>query len=89
MGGKRTSERQAAREKKEEKRKKIVELLKQADILTYDEIAVAVGVSKRKICMIAKNEGLMRYAKAANRQQKNEDKTKKVAEVIMVLYHKS
>lgn len=84
MGGKRTSERQAAREKKEEKRKKIVELLKQADILTYDEIAVAVGVSKRKICMIAKNEGLMRYAKAANRQQKNEDKTKKVAEVISI-----
>ena len=34
--------------------------------------------------MIAKNEGLMRYAKAANRQQKNEDKTKKVAEVISI-----
>lgn len=72
MGWQRTAERQAAREKKKKEREMIIELLKQVDRLTYDEIAETVGVSRRKVCMIAKAEGLMRYAKAASRSQKEE-----------------
>lgn len=73
MGWKRTAERQAARDKKKEVREKIVELLKQVDPLTYQEIAEAVGVSRGKVCAIAKAEGLMRYAKAGNRKQEQQE----------------
>lgn len=80
QGLKRTAERKAARDKKRETRKKVVELLTQADSLTYDEIAEATGVSRRTICAIAKEEGLMRYAKAAQRQ----DYPEKKAEIIAI-----
>lgn len=76
-GLKRSVERQAARDKKIETRKRVVELLSQADSLTYDQIAEETGVSRRTICTIAKNEGLMRYAKAASRQ-------KRVVEIIAI-----
>lgn len=64
---KRAADRQAARDKKEKKRKKVIELLKQVDRLTYEEIAAATHVSRRAICRIAKAGGLMRYNKAAKR----------------------
>lgn len=67
MSWKRTAERQAARDKKREMRELIIGLLKQDDRLTYDEIAAATGVSRRKVCTIARDEKLMRYAKAAGR----------------------
>lgn len=76
-GLKRSVERQAARDKKIETQKRVVELLSQADSLTYDQIAEETGVSRRTICTIAKNEGLMRYAKAASRQ-------KRVVEIIAI-----
>lgn len=75
MGWQRTAERQSARQGKMEKREKVIELLKQVDLLTYDEIAKLVGVSKRKVCTIAKEENLMRYRKAAGRyNEASEDK---------------
>lgn len=75
MGWQRTAERQTARQGKLEKREKVIELLKQVDLLTYDEIAKLVGVSKRKVCTIAKEENLMRYRKAAGRYNEvSEDK---------------
>lgn len=80
QGLKRSIERQAARDKKKETRKKIIELLMQADSLTYDQIAEAAGVSRRTVCTIAKNEGLMRYAKAAQRQNHQ----KQTAEIIAI-----
>lgn len=83
MGWQRTAERQAARDKKKEVHEKIIELLKQVDPLTYDEIAEIVGVSRRKVCMVAKAEGLMRYAKAASRPQK-EEKTDKIISIDTV-----
>lgn len=73
MGWKRTAERQAARDKKKEVREKIIELLKQVDPLTYQEIAEVVGVSRGKVCAIAKAEGLMRYAKAASRKKEQQE----------------
>ena len=60
-GLKRTAERQLARQKKEEKKKKVIELLKQVDRLTYEEIAEATGVSRRTVCNIAKMEGVSRH----------------------------
>lgn len=83
MGWKRTAERQAARNKKKEVHEKIIELLKQVDLLTYQEISETVGVSRRKVCAIAKAEGLMRYAKAASRPQK-EEKTDKIISIDTV-----
>ena len=80
QGLKRATDRRVAREKKKETREKIVELLSQADSLTYEEIADATGVSRRTICTIAKNEGLMRYAKVAERQNSQE----KEAEIITI-----
>jgi hypothetical protein len=80
QGLKRSVERQAARDKKIETRKKIIELLTQADLLTYDQIAEATGVSRRTICTVAKAEGLMRYAKDVNRQNSKE----KEAEIIAI-----
>lgn len=79
QGLKRTAERKAARDKKKETRKKIVELLMQADYLTYDEIAEATGVSRRTICAIAKEESLMRYSKAAQRQNHQKQKAEIIA----------
>lgn len=79
-GLKRSVERQAARDKKIETRKKIIELLTQADLLTYGQIAEATGVSRRTICTVAKTEGLMRYAKDVNRQNSKE----KEAEIIAI-----
>lgn len=80
QGLKRAADRKAARNRKKEKREKIVELLTQADTLTYEEIAEAAGVSRRTVCTVAKNEGLMRYAKAAQRQ----DYPEKKAEIIAI-----
>lgn len=80
QGLKRSVERQAARDKKIETRKRVIELLMQADSLTYDQIAEATGVSRRTICTIAKSEGLMRYAKAASRQNSHE----RVVEIIAI-----
>lgn len=75
MGWQRTAERQSARQGKMEKREKVIGLLKQVDLLTYDEIAKMVGVSKRKVCTIAREEKLMRYRKAAGRyNEASEDK---------------
>lgn len=75
MGWQRTAARQSARQGKLEKREKVIELLKQVELLTYDEIAKMMGVSKRKVCTIAKEENLMRYRKAAERHnEKKEDK---------------
>lgn len=85
MGWQRTAERQAARDKKKEVREKIIELLKQVDPLTYQEIAEAVGVSRGKVCAIAKEKGLMRYAKAASRkQEQKEEKTDKIISIDTV-----
>lgn len=80
QGLKREADRKAARNRKKEKREKIVELLMQADTLTYEEIAEAAGVSRRTVCTVAKNEGLMRYATAAQRQ----DYPEKKAEIIAI-----
>lgn len=80
QGLKRAVDRKAARDKKKETRKKIVELLMQADTLTYEEIAEVAGVSRRTVCTVAKNEGLMRYAKAAQHQ----DYPEKKAEIIAI-----
>lgn len=75
MGWQRTAARQSARQGKLEKREKVIELLRQVELLTYDEIAKLVGVSKRKVCTIAKEENLMRYRKAAGRyNEASEDK---------------
>lgn len=82
QGLKRSVERRAARDKKMETRKKIVELLTQADSLTYAQIAEAAGVSRRTICTIAKAEGLMRYAKAAER--KNVETTAEIISIASV-----
>lgn len=82
QGLRRAADRKAARDKKKETRKKIVELLTQADSLTYDEIAEATGVSRRTICAIAKAEGLMRYSKAAERQNFPEKKAE--SEIIAI-----
>ena len=60
-GMKRTAERELARQKKREKREKVIELLKQVDRLTYEEIAKATGVSRRTVCNIAKMEGVSRH----------------------------
>lgn len=65
MGWRRTAERQAARDKRKELREKVIGLLKQDDYLTYEEISAIAGVSRRKVCTIAREEGLMRYKKAA------------------------
>lgn len=62
-GLKRTAERELARQKKREKREKVIELLGQVEQLTYAEIAEKTGVSRRKVCSIAKETGLTRYAK--------------------------
>ncbi len=74
QGLKRAADRKAAKDKKRETRNKIVELLTQPD-LTYEQIAEAAGVSRRTVCTIAKAEGLMRYSKAAQRQNHPEEKT--------------
>lgn len=65
MGWHRTAARQAARQEKQDKRDKVIGLLQQADGLTYQQIADAVGVSRRTVCTIAKDEGLTRYDKVA------------------------
>ena len=65
-GLKRTAERELARQKKREKREKVIELLGQVEQLTYAEIAEKTGVSRRKICTIAKETGLTRYTKRDN-----------------------
>ena len=80
QGLKRTAARKAARDRKKEKREKIVELLTQADSLTYAQIAEATGVSRRTICTIAKYEGLMRYAKAAERKNNSIDSVREERE---------
>ena len=77
QGLKRATDRKVARDKKMETRKKVVELL--ADSLTYDEIAEAAGVSRRTVCTIAKAEGLMRYSKAAERQNSPKKRTEIIA----------
>lgn len=79
QGLKRAADRRVARELKKETRKKVVELLTQADSLTYDQISEAAGVSRRTVCTIAKAEGLMRYAKAANRQNFQEKEVEIIA----------
>ena len=80
QGLKRAADRKAARDRKNEVRKKVIELLSQADRLTYSEIAITAGVSRGTVCTIAKAEGLMRYAKAAQRQNSQ----KKAAEIIAI-----
>lgn len=49
--------------KKNELRQKVIRLLKQADQLTYNEIAEQVGISRRSVCNIAKEAGISRYNK--------------------------
>lgn len=86
-GWKRSAERHAARQEKQKKREKVIELLKQADHFSYDQIAEAAGVSRRKVCSIAKEEGLMRYKKAANRHESQEiqsEKPEKKAEIVNI-----
>lgn len=80
QGLRRAADRKAARDKKKETRKKVVELLMQADTLTYEEVAEAAGVSRRTVCTIAKAEGLMRYAKASQRQNHQNQ----MAEIIAI-----
>ena len=60
-GWRRRADRASARKKKEQKRKLVIELLMQADQLTYNQIAAEAGVSRRTVCNIAKAEGLTRY----------------------------
>ena len=60
-GWRRRAERAEARKQKIAKRKLVIELLTQADQLTYDQIAAEAGVSRRTVCNIAKAEGLTRY----------------------------
>lgn len=86
-GWKRSAERHAARQEKQKKREKVIELLKQADHFSYDQIAEAAGVSRRKVCSIAKEEGLMRYKKAASRhenQKMQPEEPEKKAEIINI-----
>lgn len=83
QGLRRAADRKAARDKKEETRKKVVELLMQADSLTYEEIAEVAGVSRRTVCTIAKAEGLMRYSKAAQRQN-HQTQTAEIIEIDSV-----
>lgn len=80
MSLRRTAERQAARDKKKEKKEKVIELLKQVDNLTYQEIAEMADVSRRTVCTIAKQEKLMRYRKAADRKCPTEQS----AEIISI-----
>lgn len=68
-GLKRTAERELARQKKREQKEKVIELLVQVDRLTYDEIAAEVGVSRRTVCNVAKETGLVRYNKRADSNQ--------------------
>ncbi len=79
VSAKKTADRQAARNRKKEKKEKVISLLKQVNHLTYEEIAEAAGVSRRTVCSIAKEEGLMRYGKAAGRAEKKHE-----AEVINI-----
>lgn len=83
QGLRRAADRKAARDKKKETRKKIVELLTQADNLTYEEIAEVAGVSRRTVCTIAKAEGLMRYSKAAQCQN-HQTQTAEIIEIDSV-----
>lgn len=70
VSAKKTADRQAARNRKKKKKDKVIALLKHVDHLTYEEIAEAAGVSRRTVCSIAKEEGQMRYGKAAGRDAK-------------------
>ena len=60
-GWRRRAERASARRKKEEKRNLVIELLMQADQLTYNQIAAEAGVSRRTVCNIAAEAGIKRY----------------------------
>lgn len=84
MGWQRTAERQKARQGKIEKREKVIELLKQVDLLTYDKIAKQVGVSTRKVCTIAKEENLMRYRKAAERHNEKNEASEDKTDIISI-----
>lgn len=71
LGGtwKRDIQKQENRRKREEKRQEVIGLLKQADRLTYNEIAERAGVSRRTVCSIAKDEGLGRYRKTQTEEK--------------------
>mgnify|MGYP004502760971 CR=1 FL=1 len=64
-GWRRTAAKRENAKKKNAVREKIILLLKQEKRLTYEEIANRAGVSRRKVCMVAKEEGLTRYQKRA------------------------
>ena len=85
-GWKRSVERSAARKEKQKKREKVIDLLQQEDSLSYEQIAEATGVSRRKVCTIAREEGLMRYKKAAKRYENEDQETEqeKKAEIINI-----
>lgn len=84
-GFKREIERENARNEKMKTRKLVIELLsQQVDYLTYDQIAAMTGVSRRTVCTVAKEEGLMRYHKAAEKETEIEAcvGAEKAAEII-------
>ena len=85
-GWKSCVERSAARQEKQKKREKVIDLLQQEDSLSYEQIAEATGVSRRKVCSIAREEGLMRYKKAAKRYENEDQETEqeKKAEIINI-----
>lgn len=85
-GWKRSVERSVARKEKQKKREKVIDLLQQEDSLSYEQIAEATGVSRRKVCSIAREEGLMRYKKAARRYENEDQETEqeKKAEIINI-----
>lgn len=85
-GWKRSVERSVARKEKQKKREKVIDLLQQEDSLSYEQIAEATGVSRRKVCTIAREEGLMRYKKAAKRYENEDQETEqaKKAEIINI-----
>lgn len=60
-GWRRRAERAEARKQKIEKHNRVIELLTQADRLTYDQIAAEAGVSRRTVCNIAAEAGIKRY----------------------------
>ena len=62
-GWRRTAEKRETAKKRSEIRNQVVELLEQADRLTYNEIAEQVGISRRTVCTIAKEAGISRYKK--------------------------
>ena len=62
-GWRRTAAKRKTAKKRSEIRNQVVELLEQADRLSYNKIAEQVGISRRTVCTIAKEAGISRYKK--------------------------